>query len=202
MNDQEKPMTPETAAEANVQLKRKIRGHQIAPEIIPPTPLASDEALAALRAKLSGLPDAIITIEGEVTVEGTEALLGMIKTENDGYREVCRLAAIRFLDECSLQTTPDAIDQLVDAFLPCLTVICGRGYDPQGANWRAMGWRGLLMEMHKRLNRMLYRSWKHSKHDANNAIDLVNYTGYYLRLQNKGPAFGDIMDPGNGYEVR
>lgn len=41
-----------------------------------------------------------------------------------------RMAAERFLTDCGLPLVPDAVDQLAEAFLPALQIICERGYHP------------------------------------------------------------------------
>lgn len=108
-----------------------------------------------------------------------------------------RDAAVDFLDKCSISPTPDAVDQLIEAFLPALKIISERGYDPKGASWRECGWRGQVYEIVKRCKRLMFNSWTHSRHDANNALDLMNYAGFYLRLRNEGAPFGDWGEPGD-----
>src|SRR5258708_14130445 len=58
-------------------------------------------------------------------------------------------AAERFMKECGLSPTHDAIEQLTDAFLPSLRIMCDRGYDPNGATWREPGWRCFLTDIRK-----------------------------------------------------
>jgi len=114
----------------------------------------------------------------------------------EAYRKVCEEAAVRFLDDCSLEPTQDAIEQLTEAFLPALAIMCQRGYDPNGANWKSMGWRGLLQEMHKRWKRIHANSWKRRRFDPNNTVDLINYSGYLLRSRMSNIAeWGDIGVP-------
>jgi hypothetical protein len=135
-------------------------------------PLASDEALDALRDRLTEPP------------HGTAIMAAYCQ------------AAEQFLVACDFTPTPEAVAQLVEAFLPCLAIICERGYDPNGANWRSMGWRGLIFEAKKRLNRLFFNSWKNRTYDPNNAIDLMNYVAYYYRLRNEGSPWGDTEEPG------
>ena len=117
--------------------------------------------------------------------------------EETANEENRRKAAQEFLEECCLIPTPDAIDQLVEAFLPALAIMCERGYDPEGATWREAGWRGQLMEIRKKTHRLWHRSWLHGRFDADSAIDLLNYAGFYLRLKNKGMPWGAWGEPGN-----
>ena len=119
----------------------------------------------------------------------------------DFIREHRIAAAEIFMKECDLVTTPDAIEQLVDAFLPALTVMCKRGYDPNGETWKAGGWRGLLFEIRKKTERMWHRSWVHNRHDDDSPIDLINYAGMYLRLHNQGPSWGKWGEPGSGGDI-
>lgn len=123
----------------------------------------------------------------------------MAKGERDWilYKAVCEEAAIHFLDECSIQPTPEAVSQLIEAFLPCLALISSRGYDPNGANWRKMGWRGLLVEINKRWERIHYLCWQRGKIDPNNVPDAINYLAYFHRLSNEGDTgWGTIGKPG------
>lgn len=112
------------------------------------------------------------------------------------YRQTCEQAAVRFLDDCSLVPSPDAVNQLIEAFLPALAIMCQRStiYDANGGSWKAMGWRGLLIEMHKRWKRIRISAWKHNKFNSNDAVDLINYTGYYLRQKHQGNPFGEMDD--------
>lgn len=122
----------------------------------------------------------------------------LINREEDweAYRVICEEAAVTFLDTCSLIPTPDAVKQLTEAFLPALAIMCQRGYHPEGANWKKMGWRGLLFEVGKRIDRIFFNSWDNDRYDQNNAVDAVNFLGYYIRLRNEGRPFGARGNPG------
>jgi len=106
-----------------------------------------------------------------------------------------RDAALEFLDQIGLVPTPDAIDQLVEVFVPCLAIICSRGYSPDGATWRASGWRALLADIRKKFARLWFHSWKHGRYDRDSAIDMINYAGFYIRLQNQGEPWGEWGEP-------
>ena len=108
-----------------------------------------------------------------------------------------RRAAEKFLLDCGLPPVPDAIDQLADAFLPCLRIICERGYHPEGTTWRAGGWRGILTDIKKKSNRLWYRSWIKGGFDDDSARDLINFGGFYVRLGNQGKEWGDWGQPGS-----
>lgn len=131
--------------------------------------------------------------------EAQEIVQRVMEMEKDSemYKQTCEEAAVAFLDACSLEPTHDAVLQLTEAFLPALAIMCQRGYDPEGGNWRAMGWRGLLWEMHKRWKRIWFNGWKRGHWDSNNSVDIINYTGYYYRLQHRGEPWGEIGAPGN-----
>lgn len=131
----------------------------------------------------------------ELSAEELEALEHRDNMEM--YSVECREAAVQFLDRCSLNVTDEVVSQLVEAFLPCLEIISNRGYDPRGANWQAMGWRGLLKEIHKRMERIMFNGWRRGRFDANNTIDVINYLGYYYRRQHSGSEWGSIGEPGN-----
>lgn len=106
-------------------------------------------------------------------------------------------AARQFLKDVGIDDpAPDVIGQLLDVFVPCLLIIHERGYDPNGQSWRQWGWRGQLVEIRKRCERLWFNSWKHNRFDTNNAFDIINYAGFYLRLGNEGEPFGEFGSPG------
>jgi hypothetical protein len=106
-------------------------------------------------------------------------------------------AAYTFFDRCGIKATPDAIGQLVEVFLPCLRIMAERGYDPEGKSWRDKGWRDQVVEILERADRIHFNSWAHSRFDENNARDLINYCGFYLRLRGKGERWGKWGEPGD-----
>jgi hypothetical protein len=105
-------------------------------------------------------------------------------------------AANHFLADIGLPLTPDAVDQLVQAFIPALKIICERGYHPEGNTWREAGWRGVLTDIKKKSNRLWYRSWVKGGFDEDSARDLINFAGFYIRLGNKGKEWGEWGNPG------
>jgi hypothetical protein len=132
--------------------------------------------------------DAVMT----VTVDGQMASQ-VTGSETVTTREL----AFTFLSGCGLNPTPDAIDQLAEAFLPALRIICERGYDPEGATWRRGGWRGLLLEIDKKRDRLWHRSWLHSRFDPDSSLDGINYNGFYYRLKCSGMPWGTRGEPGS-----
>ena len=106
-----------------------------------------------------------------------------------------RNAAVDFFVRCGLDMTDDAVDQLVDAFLPALRIMCERGYDPDGATWRESGWRGTLTDIRKKFTRLWFRGWRRGRYDPDSAIDLINFCGFYYRLHNEGKPWGEWGEP-------
>lgn len=104
-------------------------------------------------------------------------------------------AAQHFFSDVGLPLVPDAIEQLVEAFLPALKIICERGYHPEGNTWKEAGWRGILTDIKKKSNRLWYRSWIKGGFDKDSARDLINFAGFYIRLQNKGEEWGSWGPP-------
>ena len=108
-------------------------------------------------------------------------------------------AAYEFLDHMGMNNaTPDMVEQLIDAFVPALRIMHGRGYDPYGGTWREGGWRSILQEMRKKTFRVWHNSWMHRRFDAENGIDGLNYFGYYVRLQCQGEPWGAWGEPDVG----
>lgn len=90
-------------------------------------------------------------------------------------------AALEFLDRVGLVPTPDAIAQLTEAFLPCLAIICQRGWDPNGGTWRKSGIFGVLTDGRKKFERFWERTWTHGKRHDDSGWDLINYVGFIMR---------------------
>ena len=110
------------------------------------------------------------------------------------YHMEVRDAATEFLDRCSMQPTPDAIDQLVRVFVPCLEIMCTRPWEPDGGTWRKSGVLGILTDCKKKFERLWERGWKHGKRHDDSALDLINYLGMYLRSEDNG--WGEWGEPG------
>lgn len=117
--------------------------------------------------------------------------------DDEAYMAVVREAATEFLDRCSLTPTPDAVSQLAEAFLPCLRIICERGYNAQGASWQEQGWRGQLYEIMKRSRRLEFFGWHGRKVHVDSARDIINYAGFLIRQWFADPdtVWGEWGDP-------
>lgn len=107
--------------------------------------------------------------------------------------DTTRDAAYTFMKDCGLDPTEDAVGQLTEAFLPCLRIMCQRGYDPQGRTWRQAGRLGALADMRKKFFRLWERAWIRGGTHDDSAYDLINYTGFYLRIQGR---WGEWGEPG------
>lgn len=82
--------------------------------------------------------------------------------------------------------TPDAVAQLVDAFVPCLRIMIERDYRPNGATWQRAGRKGLVRELLKYTDRLHDRDWLGNTPDRGSAEDMVNYAGMYMRACKDG----------------
>lgn len=108
-----------------------------------------------------------------------------------------RDAAIEFMERCDLEPTQDAIDQLAEVFLPCLRIMTTRGYDPDGATWRANGWRGMISKILDKSERIMFHGWKHGRFHADSVLDIINFAGFYYRLKHTGEPWGTRGEPGS-----
>src|SRR5215472_14921098 len=79
------------------------------------TPQKASEANAALQARIKRERDQAADDETFRHMAEAENLIERVR-ESDrdwaAYRQICLESAIRFLDECSLEPTPDAAEQL------------------------------------------------------------------------------------------
>lgn len=96
--------------------------------------------------------------------------------------EIYRISR-KFLEDVfeGREVPPDAVGQLVEAFLPCLRIIVGRNYNPNGATWQRAGRKGLVREILKNTDRIRDRDWLGNTRDEDSAHDLINFCGFYLR---------------------
>lgn len=114
---------------------------------------------------------------------------------NDDERFVAVRAAREFFDQCSLKVTPDAIEQMVDVFLPCLKIMCERPWAPDGSTWRRSGVLGALSDVRKKFERLWERGWKRGVRHDDSGYDLINFVGFYMRSE-ENPRWGDWGEPG------
>jgi len=118
-------------------------------------------------------------------------------TEGDQIHPQLLEAAMAFFGTIEVDPTPDAVEQLCLAFWPALKIMIERGYNPEGATWKKGGWRGLLYEIRKKLERMWDRSWLDDVYDRDSSVDMINFAGFYHRWRNRGPAWGEWGEPGS-----
>jgi hypothetical protein len=106
-----------------------------------------------------------------------------------------RDAAFDFMKAIGLDATPDAISQLAGPFSEALRVMCTRGYDREGLTWKRRGWRDLVYKIMDKTNRLKFHSWFHSHFDGDSSIDLINFSGFYWRMENEGLPWGETGAP-------
>lgn len=107
-------------------------------------------------------------------------------------------AARAYLAACGVKSTPDAVEQLTEVFLPCLQIMCERPWDPNGGTWRKSGWLGIMTDVRKKFERLWERGWKHGDRHDDSILDLINYLGF-LRRSRKS-RWGDWGEPYSGPE--
>ena len=103
-----------------------------------------------------------------------------------------------FFKAMELTPTPDAREQLISVFVPCLEIMCSRGYDPDGATWREGGWRSQLVDIRKKFSRLWFHGWIRGEFRPDHGFDLINYVGYYQRLAMGGKPWGSWGQPEEG----
>lgn len=103
-------------------------------------------------------------------------------------------AANEFMHKCGLDPTPDAVDQVTEVFLPCLRIMCERGYAKDGSTWKVSGMLGILHDVRKKFERLWYFGWSLDRRVPDHGYDLINYIGFYLRAPKE--RFGEWGEPG------
>jgi hypothetical protein len=104
------------------------------------------------------------------------------------------VAAEEFMNKMGMEPTPDAIGQLLEVFVPCLRIMCERGYDPTGGLWRKAGILGIIGDVRKKFERFWYRTWTLGIRHDDSGLDLINFTGFALRAD-PDSRFGDMGEP-------
>jgi hypothetical protein len=112
----------------------------------------------------------------------------------DDDTRLARQAANDFLRICDVTPTPDAVDQLVEVFLPCLKIMCERPWSPDGSTWRRSGILGAMTDAKKKWERFWERTWKHGKRHDDSGYDLINYVGFIMRSE-PGSGWGEWGPP-------
>lgn len=92
-------------------------------------------------------------------------------------------AARDFLEKCSMEPTQDAVNQLLNVFLPCLEIMCdpAHPWDPNGATWRKSGILGAMTDAKKKWERFWERTWSRGKRHDDSGFDLINFIGFVMR---------------------
>jgi hypothetical protein len=103
-------------------------------------------------------------------------------------------AAEEFMLKMGMTPTPDAVGQLLEVFVPCLRIMCERGYDPTGALWRKAGILHMIGDVRKKFERLWYRTWTLGIRHDDSGFDLINFTGFVLRAD-PDSRFGDSGEP-------
>jgi hypothetical protein len=103
-------------------------------------------------------------------------------------------AAQDFMYKMGMTPTPDATGQLLEVFVPCLRIMCERGYEPTGALWRKAGVLGIIWDVRKKFERLWYRTWTLGIRHDDSGFDLINFVGMLLR-SNPNSRFGDAGEP-------
>jgi len=115
---------------------------------------------------------------------------------NENHRD----AACAYLEAVGLDPNADAVGQLSGPFTDALAIICERGYtdpdNPDDLFWKIRGWKGLVHDILDNAFRLRLFSWKRNEFYENGAVDIINFAGFYLRLQNKGAKWGELGEPG------
>jgi len=115
--------------------------------------------------------------------------------------ETARDAAYAYLEAVGLQPSLDAVEQLSGPFTLALAIISERGYtrpedDEDGKFfWQMRGWKGLVHDILDNAFRLLHFSWRQDQYYENGAVDIINFAGFYMRLKNKGPKWGEMGEP-------
>jgi hypothetical protein len=140
--------------------------------------------LPRVRPEDAGWVAKLVSGEDEWLMQLDDATPDKINVSGDDMAQSARDAAFRYLQDIGLDPTPDAVQQLDLVFRRCLTIMCERPWDPEGGTWREAGRLGALADVRKKFQRLWYRAWICGKSHDDSAIDLINYTGFYLRSEN------------------
>lgn len=102
-------------------------------------------------------------------------------------------ACVAFIQTLGFDPIPDAVEQLQEVFVPCLEIMCTRGWNPEGETWRKSGVLGILSDIRKKFERLWERGWIRGIRHDDSAYDLINYVGFYLRSADN--RWGDWGEP-------
>jgi hypothetical protein len=77
-------------------------------------------------------------------------------------------------------------------FLDALKVMADR--QRYGATWRRTGWMGALLNVDRKCGRLMAEFWNSNKlqtRESDDAIDLLNYAAFFIRLLQEGKERSD-----------
>lgn len=106
-----------------------------------------------------------------------------------------REAAVAFMSNVGLNPTDDAVEQLLEVFVPCLNIMCNRPWERSGALWRQSGQLGVLGDLRKKFERVWYKYWGQRIAHPDSILDMINYAGFVMR--SKGDNWGEWGEPGS-----
>lgn len=92
--------------------------------------------------------------------------------------------------------TPASVIKQGEIFVRALQVYAERN-ERYNDNWKRMGWRGLLVRIRERSERLWDRYWDEPRvvvktggtviaHDADDAVDLINFAAFLVRALEQG----------------
>ena len=157
-----------------------------------PSPVDLCHTCGIVRRSHDPSPHIFIEPDGSIMYDSGDLDIGSMDPNRQGFLQSAR----KYMLDCGLRPTPDAIAQLDEVFLPCLTIMCRRGYDPDGGTWRAEGWRGMLWKIRDKSDRLWYHGWLRGIFHPDHAPDMINYLGFYMRAERDKP-WGTRGAPGN-----
>jgi len=114
---------------------------------------------------------------------------------DQNYQQAARL----FMEELLMEPTPDAVDQMLLVFVPCLRIMCERPWDPHGGTWKKSGLFGALTDVRKKFERFWERTWIHGKRHDDSGFDLINFVGFAMRADPES-RWGTWGEPGRKAE--
>jgi hypothetical protein len=100
-----------------------------------------------------------------------------------------------FLKMCGLDPTADAVDQMIEVFIPCLRIMCERPWSKKVSTWRNGGRLSVLGDLRKKFERVWYRYWLCNRPHPDSIFDLINYAGFVLRSADD--RWGSWGEPGS-----
>jgi hypothetical protein len=75
-------------------------------------------------------------------------------------------------------------DPQMDVFMKAMLIYYERQEEHGDAVWQASGWKGMLVDMRKKLDRLWFKYWGEvptNEVNLDSAYDLLNYTAFFIR---------------------